>query len=487
LISLSSFENLAELRYDSLSKTEMIVSHPLGKEMKVFNTLTGQKEDFHPRNGVVTMYVCGITAYDESHIGHAMTYIIFDVIKRYLGYKGYKVKHVQNFTDIDDKIIERANQLGMPPAELASKYTDQYFANMDALNVERADTYPKATEEILKVIEIIQGLLAKGYAYEFEGSVYFRVRNFPDYGKLSHRDLAEMIPKASYCERDKEYPLDFALWKASKPGEPFWESPWGEGRPGWHIECSAMALKYLGDTIDIHGGGQDLVFPHHENEIAQSESFTEEIPFVRYWLHNGLMQQDKQKMSKSTGNLVSIRDALDRFSSDGIRLFILSSHYRSPLNYSEEALEASERGAEKLRWSLTHRTNADEEIAILNVEPFEQKFVEAMDDDFNTAQAIAVLFGLAKEINRGAEKGMNVTEAQHTLLKLAGTLGLILEEKTQPTPDAEVFIRLLASIRDDLRQNQQWQLADKIRKGLTDLGITLEDTPQGTRWKYNKK
>jgi cysteinyl-tRNA synthetase len=454
--------------------------------MKIFNTLTGQKEDFHPRNGVVTMYVCGITAYDECHIGHAMTYIIFDVIKRYLGFKGYKVKHVQNFTDVDDKIIERANQLGMPPAELASKYTDQYFATMDALNVERADVYPRATEEIPKIIEIIQGLFAKGYAYEFEGSAYFRVRNFPDYGKLSHRNLAEMIPKAGYCERDKEYPLDFALWKASKPGEPFWESPWGQGRPGWHIECSAMALKYLGDTIDIHGGGQDLVFPHHENEIAQSESFTQEIPFVRYWLHNGLMQQDKQKMSKSTGNLVCIKDALDRFGSDAIRLFILSSHYRSPLTYSEEALEASERGAERLRWALTHRTNADEGVAILKAEPFEQKFVEAMDDDFNTAQAIAVLFELAKEINRGAERGMHITEAQHTLLKLAGILGLTLREKTQPTPEAEVFIGLLASIRDDLRQNQQWQLADKIRRGLADLGVTLEDTPQGTRWKYKK-
>jgi len=455
--------------------------------MRIFNTLTGQKEDFHPRGGVVSMYVCGITAYDECHIGHAMTYIIFDAIKRYLGFKGYKVKHVQNFTDVDDKIIERANQLGMPPAKLADKYTDQYFANMDALNVERADAYPRATEEIPKIIEIIQGLFAKGYAYEFEGSVYFRVRNFPNYGKLSHRNLAEMIPKAGYCERDKEYPLDFALWKASKPGEPFWESPWGQGRPGWHIECSAMALKYLGDTIDIHGGGQDLVFPHHENEIAQSESFTQEIPFVRYWLHNGLMQQDKQKMSKSTGNLVSIKYALDLFSSDGIRLFILSSHYRSPLTYSEEALEASERGAERLRWALTHRTNADEEVTVLNAEPFEERFVEAMDDDFNTAQAIAVLFELTKEINRSAEKGLNLTEAQHTLLKLAGTLGLTLKEKTQPTPDAEAFINILASTRDDLRQNQQWQLADKIRRELADLGVILEDTPQGTRWKYNKR
>ncbi len=483
---LSTFENWVDLKRDSPNKIETVVNHLREEKMKVFNTLTGQKEDFHPHNGVVSMYVCGITAYDESHIGHAMTYIIFDVIKRYLGFKGYKVKHVQNFTDIDDKIIERANQLGMPPVELANKYTDQYFANTDALNIGRADLYPRATEEISKVIEIIQGLLAKGYAYESEGSVYFRVRNFSDYGKLSRRNLAEMISKASSYEEKKEYPLDFALWKASKPDEPFWESPWGKGRPGWHIECSAMALKYLGDSIDIHGGGQDLVFPHHENEIAQSESFTAVVPFTRYWLHNGLMQQDKQKMSKSTGNLVSIKDALDRFSSDAIRLFILSSHYRNPLIYSEEALEASERGAERLRWALTHRTNADKGVTMLNADSFEQKFIEAMDNDFNTAQAIAILFELTKEINRDAELGANITKAQHTLLKLAGILGLTLKEKAQPTPHAEAFISLLASTRDDLRQNQQWQLADKIRSGLADLGVTLEDTPQGTRWRYKR-
>jgi cysteinyl-tRNA synthetase len=452
--------------------------------MKVFNTLTGQKEDFHPRGEVVTMYVCGITTYDESHIGHAMTYIIFDVIKRYLRFKGYKVKYVQNFTDIDDKIIERANQVGMPPLELANKYVDKYFADMDALNIERADIYPRATEEIPKIIEIIQSLLAKGYAYESEGSVYFRVRKFPDYGRLSHRNLAEMIPKVSDYEGNKEYLLDFALWKASKPGEPFWESPWGRGRPGWHIECTAMALKYLGDSIDIHGGGQDLVFPHHENEIAQSEGFTQETPFVRYWLHNGLMQQDKQKMSKSIGNLVSIKDALDRFSSDAIRLFILSSHYRSPLAYSEEALEASERGVQRLCWAWTHQANSGRGVTVLNAELFEQKFMEAMDDDFNTAQAIAVLFELTREINRGAEQGVNVTKAQQTLLKLSSILGLTLKEKPQPTPDAEAFISLLVSIRDNLRQNQHWQLADKIRRRLADLGVALEDTPQGTKWKY---
>jgi cysteinyl-tRNA synthetase len=450
--------------------------------MKIFNTLTGRKEDFHPSNKVVTMYVCGITAYDECHIGHAMTYIIFDAIKRYLKFRGYKVKHVQNFTDVDDKIIERANKLGIPPAKLAGKYADQYFANMDALNVERADIYPRATEEIPKIIEIIQRLIANAYAYESEGSVYFRVRNFMEYGKLSHRKLEEMISKDSYCERDKEYPLDFALWKASKPGEPFWESPWGQGRPGWHIECSAMALKYLGNSIDIHGGGQDLIFPHHENEIAQSESFTGATPFVRYWLHNGLMQLDKQKMSKSAGNLVCVEDILGRFSSDALRLFVLSSHYRGPLAYSEEALEANERGAERLRSALSQK--GDEGAIAFDTEPLKRKFVEAMDNDFDTPRAISVLFELAKEINRGAEQGANITEAQNTLLELAGILGLTLKEKAQPTPEAEVFISLLASIRDDLRQNKQWQLADKIRKGLADLGVTLEDTPEGTRWKY---
>jgi cysteinyl-tRNA synthetase len=452
--------------------------------MEVFNTMTGKKEDFHPHSEVVTMYVCGITAYDDCHIGHAMAYVIFDVIKRYLRFKGYKVKHIQNFTDIDDKIIQRANQLEIPPLRLANEYIERYFADMDALNIERADIYPRASEEILKVIEIVQGLLAKGYAYESEGSVYFRIRNFPDYGKLSRRNLSDMISQMCTYEEKKEYPLDFALWKASKPGEPFWESPWGRGRPGWHIECSAMALKYLGNSIDIHGGGQDLIFPHHENEIAQSESFTEEVPFIRYWLHSGLLQQDKQKMSKSTGNLVGVREILRRFSSDAIHLFILSSHYRSPLAYSEEALEASEKGAERLRRALTHQANSSRGVTISSTELFEQRFVEAMDDDFNTAQAIAVLFELTKEINRGAEQGAEIIEAQHTLLKLAGILGLTLKEKTQTTPDAEAFISLLASIRDDLRQNQQWQLADKIRRGLTDLGVTLEDTPQGTRWKY---
>ena len=454
--------------------------------MKVFNTLTGQKEGFRPRGEVVTMYVCGVTVYDETHVGHAMSYIIFDVIKRYLQFRGYSVKHVQNFTDIDDKIIDRANQLGIPPLELADTYIARYFADMSALNIQPADVYPKATEEVPAVIEIIEGLLAKGHAYEADGSVYFRVRSFPDYGKLSRRSLDEMVSQAGAYEEKKESPLDFALWKAYKPGEPFWESPWGRGRPGWHMECSAMTLKHLGESIDIHGGGQDLIFPHHENEIAQSEGFTGQIPFARYWLHNGLLQLDRTKMSKSTGNLVTVRDVLNRFSSDAVRLFVLGSHYRSPLTYSEQALEATERGAEGLRRALAHHTDEMAKAGWLDAGPVEQWFVEAMDDDFNTAQAIAVLFELTKEINRAAGAGLDVTGAQQTLLRLAAVLGLTLEGKTQAPPEAEAFISLLVSIRNDLRASKQWQLADRVRNGLASAGVTLEDTPQGTRWTYRK-
>jgi len=451
--------------------------------MKVFNTLARNKEEFSPQNEVVTMYVCGVTAYDECHIGHAMSYIVFDVIRRYLEFRGYKVRYVQNFTDIDDKIISRATQVGVTASELANKYVARYFDDMDALNIRRADIYPKATEEIPKIIEIIESLISKGYAYESEGSVYFRVRNFPGYGKLSRQNLAEMLSSLSTCEAGKEYPLDFALWKEAKPGEPFWHSPWGNGRPGWHIECSAMALKYLRDSIDIHGGGQDLIFPHHENEIAQSESFTGVVPFVRYWLHNGLMQLGEQKVSKSTGNLVTVKELLSRFSPDAIRLFVLSSHYRNPLTYSEEALEASEHGAERLRQAVNQR-NDNGGAGSLDSEPFKQKFIEAMDDDFSTAQAVATLFELAREINRGREQAINVTEAQGALTELAEILGLTLEERAKPALDAEAFIQLLISIRDDLRVAEQWQLADKIRAHLLDLDIALEDTPRGTIWKH---
>jgi cysteinyl-tRNA synthetase len=317
--------------------------------MKVYNTLSGKKEEFLPQGDEVKMYVCGVTPYDDAHLGHAMSYIIFDVIRRYLRFRGYKVRCVQNVTDIDDKIIDRANQRGVSAHELAEEFTKSYFDDMEALNIHLADVNPRATEEIPRMIEMIQGLIDKGYAYPAGGSVYFRVRKVPDYGKLSHRSLDSMRVGAS-CElgEEKEDPMDFVLWKASKPGEPEWASPWGPGRPGWHIECSAMSLTYLGETLDIHGGGQDLVFPHHENEIAQSESYTGVKPFVKYWLHNGLVQLGEEKMSKSLGNLITIKEALQKYSADALRIFVLSSHYRSPLTYSEEVVEAAESGVERL-------------------------------------------------------------------------------------------------------------------------------------------
>lgn len=453
--------------------------------MRVSNTLSGQKEEFSPKGETVTMYVCGVTVYDDCHIGHAMSYVIFDVIRRYLQFKGYKVKYVQNFTDIDDKIIDRAQQLGTPALELAEKYISEYFKDMDALNIERADIYPRATEEIPKIIEIVQGLITNGHAYESEGSVYFRVKSFSGYGKLAHQDLDDMMSRSCSTESEKEDPLDFVLWKAAKPGEPSWSSPWGEGRPGWHIECSAMALKYLGDSLDIHGGGQDLIFPHHENEITQSEAFTGVVPFVRYWLHNGLLQLGEDKMSKSLGNLITVKEALERYSPDAIRLFILGSHYRSPLTYSEETLEAAETGMERLRQATKGEGEAGAK-AVLDSEPFKHRFVDSMDDDFNTAQAIAVLFDLAREINRAREEKHDVTGAQHTVADLAGVLGFTLEEPAKPPLDAEPFIELLVSTRLDLRQAKEWQLADKIRSRLAELGIALEDTPKGTVWRRHR-
>ena len=481
--------------------------------MKVFNTLSGRKEEFLPQGDEVKMYVCGVTPYDDCHIGHAMSYIIFDVIRRYLQFRGYKVKYVQNITDVDDKIIDRAGKLGIATSELVEKYVDSYFTDMDALNIGRVDVYPRATEEIPKIIEVIQGLVDKGYAYPAQGSIYFRVRSVPDYGKLAHRNLESMMAGARIeVGEEKEQPMDFVLWKAAKPGEPSWESPWGRGRPGWHIECSAMAMKYLGDTLDIHGGGQDLVFPHHENEIAQSESFTGTKPFVKYWLHNGLVQLGEEKMSKSLGNLITIKEALEKYSADAIRIFVLSSHYRSPLTYSEEALEAVERGADRLRqavWTIVEGEKADKGV---DVETYRKKFVEAMDDDFNTPQAIATLFDLARDINRYDDEGANTEKAREILKELAGVLGLTLEPREElpldaeyiaevytalyqelgrvpaynDKSDAEMMIYDLVEVRQELREAKQFQLADNVRAKLGELGIALEDTPKGTVWKHKR-
>ncbi len=455
--------------------------------MKVYNTLSRQKEEFLPQGDEVKMYVCGVTPYADCHIGHAMSYIIFDVIRHYLQFRDYKVKYVQNITDIDDKIIDRANQLGIATGELAGKFTARYFEDMDALNINRADIYPKATEEIPKIIEVIQGLVDKGYAYPAGGSVYFRVRNVPDYGKLSHRSLESMMTmEGALGSDDKESPMDFVLWKAAKPGEPSWESPWGAGRPGWHIECSAMSLNYLGNTLDIHGGGQDLVFPHHENEIAQSESFTGIKPFAKYWLHNGLVQLGEEKMSKSLGNLITIREALEKYSPDAMRIFVLSSHYRSPLTYSEEALGAAEKGADRLRQAVRSGFREKENAEETNPEPYRNQFIEVMDDDFNTPQAIAILFDLVRDINRLSDEGYSVASAQQALLELAGVLGLTLELLAKPALDAEPFIELLISTRRQLREAKQFQLADEIRAKLVELGVALEDTPKGTVWRVKR-
>jgi cysteinyl-tRNA synthetase len=495
--------------------------------MKVHNTLSGQKEEFLPQGDEVKMYVCGVTPYDESHIGHAMSYIVFDAIKRYLQFRGYKVKYVQNITDIDDKIIDRANKLGVSTAELAGKFTQSYFDDMDALNIARADIYPRATEEIPKIIEVIQGLVDKEHAYAAQGSVYFRVRSVPDYGKLSHRNLESMMSTStSKMGEEKESPNDFALWKAAKPGEPWWESPWGQGRPGWHIECSAMSLKYLGDRIDIHGGGQDLIFPHHENEIAQSEGFTGVEPFVKYWLHNGLLQLGEDKMSKSLGNLVTIKEALARYGADALRIFVLGSHYRSPLTHSEEALEAAERGAGRLRQVVEIEGGDKRNDGGIDAESYRQRFIQAMDDDFNTPQALAALFDLARDINRASDEGYSIGTEQKLLRELSAVLGLTLRETEKPSLDVEPFVNLrkstiagmrkanldnliqgveaalskqdidveevashinwLADIRAELRKDKQFQFADEIRVKLGELGIAVEDTPKGTVWRRKR-
>ncbi len=455
--------------------------------MKVHNTLSGQKEEFSPQSNEVKMYVCGVTPYSDSHIGHAMSYVIFDVVRRYLQYRGYKVKYVQNITDIDDKIIARANKLGISTHELAEKYSSSFFEDMDALNIRRADIYPRATQEVPKIIEVIRGLVDKEYAYAVQGSVYFRVRNVPDYGRLSHRNLEGMMAGVRIEPgEEKEHPMDFVLWKAVKPGEPSWESPWGQGRPGWHIECSAMSLKYLGHTLDIHGGGQDLIFPHHENEMTQSESFTGVRPFVKYWMHNGLVQLGEEKMSKSLGNLVTIKEALKKYGADAIRIFILSSYYRGPLSYSEEALEAAERGVERLRQANEREGRGKELDWSAGVEQSKQRFVDAMDDDFNTSEAVAVLFDVALSINRFGDEGYSVYHGQQALAELTGVLGLTLKTPEKPPLDAAPFIELAISTRNGLRQAKQFQLADEVRAKLTELGIILEDTPKGTVWKHKR-
>lgn len=453
--------------------------------MKLYNTLTGEKEEFTTTDGKVRMYVCGITPYSASHIGHAMFSVVFDVVRRYLEHKGFEIKHIQNFTDIDDKMIVAANDRGITVEELAEENIQQYLEETDALNVRRADQYPRATKEIPKIIGMIKGLEESGYAYATNGDVYFRVNKDEDYGKLSRRNAEDLLAGARVeVDELKEDPRDFALWKSQKPGEPAWDSPWGPGRPGWHIECSAMSMEYLGETLDIHGGGQDLIFPHHENEIAQSESFTSSQPFARFWMHNGLLSIGEDKMSKSIGNVISVRQALDDFSPAALRLFFLSSHYRNPLVYSEQNIAAQERALERLRYAAKDDESAQGDL--LAGDSYMDRFTEAMDDDLNTARALAVLFDLSRDINRGHEEGKNVSPARQALREMAEILGIDLAEpEAKSGGDAAPFVDLLIELRADLRKAKQFDMADQIRDKLAELGVTLEDSAGGTGWKLN--
>ena len=467
--------------------------------MRLYNTLTGQERDFVPADGkTVKMYVCGVTPYSATHVGHALSYVIFDTLRRYLEHLGYQVKHVQNFTDVDDKIIQRAQEAGISEEELSERYIADFFRNMDALNIRRADTYPRATREIPGIIAAIQDLVDKDFAYPSAGDVYFRVNRRPDYGKLSHRTLEGMIAGARVqVDEDKEHPMDFALWKGAKAGEPAWESPWGPGRPGWHIECTAMSLRYLDYPLDIHGGGQDLIFPHHENEIAQSEAYTGIEPFANYWVHNGLLRLGEDKMSKSLGNLVSVEEALEHYSADALRAYFLSSHYRSPLQYSDEGSAAMERSFDRFRHALRPdrdgdagdaAATGDNPAAALSPAPFQERFTAAMDDDLNTPQAIAALFDLAREINRARDAGQPVAAAQDALRQLGGILGLTFESRPAGREElaAQPFIELLVNTRAELRQARQYALADQIRDNLAAQGVVLEDTPNGTLWQYQR-
>ena len=460
--------------------------------LKLYNTLTRQKEAFAPlEDRKVRIYVCGPNLYGPCHVGHAMSYVFFDVLRRYLEYQDYEVIHVQNFTDIEDRIIETARAQDTTVGKLAEKHISRFLGEMDALNIQRAHHYPRATEVIPGMIEIILRLIAKGHAYVVEGDVYFRVNSDPDYGKLSRRSLEEMQAGARIeVDPRKEHPMDFALWKAAKPGEPSWDSPWGKGRPGWHIECSTMAVQLLGEQIDIHGGGQDLIFPHHENEIAQSESCTGKVPFARYWVHNGLLRpsEDQEKMTRHLGNFVSCQEALERYHPDAIRLFILSSHYRSPLTWSAEGVLAAERGLERLRVAVREVETGEGDGGDGLIEAAEEArrgFMEAMDDDFSTARAMGHLYELARVINQARDSGLSgqaIVEAQTVLRELAGVFGLTLKEPEAPREVAP-FIDLLISVRNDLRAARQWALADKIRAELGRLGVILEDSPQGTTWR----
>ncbi len=462
--------------------------------MRIYNTMTRQKEDFVPLDeNEVRIYACGPTVYNYIHIGNARPLCVFDVLRRYLEYRGYNVKFVQNFTDIDDKIIKRANEEGVSYEEISEKYINEFWTDADGLNFKRATVHPKATENIDEIIDIIKTLMDKGFAYEAGGDVYFRTLKFNEYGKLSHQPIVDLESGARIAIGEvKEDPLDFALWKGAKPGEPYWDSPWGKGRPGWHIECSAMNRKYLGNTIDIHCGGKDLVFPHHENEIAQSEC-ANGCTFARYWMHNGYINVDNVKMSKSLGNFKTVREIAEVYGYEVIRYFLISAHYRSPINYSVDIIEQCKNALERLYtcresldFALENAGNpaGDNDSELISLfDSRKNEFIAAMDDDLNTADAIAALFELTKDINTnvlGKDASKAVCERAAAVFdELCDVLGLLYNRKENTlSSDIEALIEK----RQEARKNKDWATADKIRDELKAQGIILKDTPQGVTW-----
>ena len=468
--------------------------------MKLFNSQTGKKEAFQPiEPQKVKLYACGPTVYDYIHVGNARPVITFDALRRYLEWRGYDVTFVQNFTDVDDKIIDRANREGISCDELTERFIEEYYTDARGLGVEDATVHPKATENIEGIIEAVQTLIDKGFAYQVGGDVYFRTEKFPHYGALSGQNIEDLQAGARVgVGEEKENPMDFALWKGAKPGEVSWDSPWGAGRPGWHIECSVMANRYLGKTVDIHAGGQDLTFPHHENEVAQSEALNG-CKFVNYWMHNGFLSIDSKKMSKSLGNFFTVRDAAEAYGYDTIRMFMLMSHYRSPLNYSGEILAQAKAGLERLynavdnlEFLIKHAEASaltTEEQSFLETLPnYKTRFIEAMDDDFNTADGIAVIFELVREVNgaTAADKSPSKPFAEACLTairELADVLGLLYAKDASGADDLDVQVEALIEARQEARANKNWAEADRIRDELKDMGIVLEDTPQGVKWK----
>jgi cysteinyl-tRNA synthetase len=463
--------------------------------IKIYNTLSHKEEIFETLEpGKVRMYVCGPTVYNKAHIGHAMSALVFDIIRRYLAYRGYQVNHAMNFTDVDDKIILRAAQLKVDPFVLAEGYICEFQKNLKDLNILPPTFTPRATQEMDQILAMVKGLVDKGYAYSRDGDVYFRVQKDPNYGKLSSRKLEDMQAGARIdIDERKENPMDFALWKGAKPGEPAWESPWGTGRPGWHIECSAMNLTHLGEQIDIHGGGNDLIFPHHENEIAQSESYTGKT-FARYWVHNGMLQLGGEKMSKSTGNLVTIEEFLAHHSADTFRFIVLNSSYRAPLTYNAEVVEQAERGLERLRSALRPALPGAKGAPAGSLDALKQQvsttrsgFIESMDDDFNTAASLGNLFDLVRVINQARADGATdpeLQDAQVFMRELTEVLGLRLTVEERTGQAADPFIAILVDLRNELRRQKNFALADQVRLRLAEKGVIIEDSKEGTSWRW---